>query len=109
MPCGFELLSEQQEPAVRVVLGHFIFVYPYFDGNGRMGRFLMNVSLASGGCPWTVIPVERSFLKVVAGTIFAVPATPYASASTSYRCGADGARMFRAASTWLVERDDKGR
>jgi Fic family protein len=27
------------------------------DGNGRMGRFLMNLMLASGGYPWTVIPV----------------------------------------------------
>ena len=32
---------------------------PYLDGNGRMGRFLMNVMPASGGYPWTVIPVER--------------------------------------------------
>ena len=47
------------DPAVRVVLGHFIFVYihPYMDGNGRIGRFLMNVMLAAGGYPWTVIPV----------------------------------------------------
>lgn len=61
MPLLFELLTEEQEPAVRVVLGHFIFVYihPYFDGNGRIGRFLMNVMLAAGGYPWTVIPVER--------------------------------------------------
>ena len=29
------------------------------DGNGRMGRFLLNTMLASGGYPWTVIPVER--------------------------------------------------
>lgn len=29
------------------------------DGNGRMGRFLMNAMLASGGYPWTVIPVEE--------------------------------------------------
>ena len=28
------------------------------DGNGRMGRFLMNVMLASGGYPWTVTPVS---------------------------------------------------
>jgi hypothetical protein len=61
MPLLFDLLAEEQEPAVRVVLGHFIFVYihPYFDGNGRMGRFLMNVMLAAGGYPWTVVPVER--------------------------------------------------
>lgn len=60
MPVLFELLEQETEPAVRAVLGHFIFVFihPYMDGNGRMGRFLMNVMLASGGYPWTVIPVE---------------------------------------------------
>ena len=54
-------LEAETEPSVRVVLGHFIFVYihPYLDGNGRMGRFFMNVMLASGGYPWTIIPVER--------------------------------------------------
>jgi Fic/DOC family protein len=63
LPALFDLLRNEQEPAVRVVLGHFIFVYihPYMDGNGRMGRFMMNVMLASGGYPWIVIPVsERS-------------------------------------------------
>jgi hypothetical protein len=61
MPRLFDLLTEEKEPSVRVVLGHFVFVYihPYFDGNGRTGRFLMNVMLASGGYPWTIIPVER--------------------------------------------------
>ena len=46
--------------AVRLVRGHFFFVYvhPYMDGNGRMGRFLMNVMLASGGWPWTVVTVD---------------------------------------------------
>jgi Fic family protein len=59
MPALFNLLREEPDPAVRVVLGHFIFVYihPYMDGNGRLGRFLMNLMLASGGYPWTVIPV----------------------------------------------------
>jgi hypothetical protein len=61
MPAFFDLLREETNPGVRAVLGHFMFVYihPYMDGNGRMGRFLMNVMLAGGGYPWTVIPVER--------------------------------------------------
>ena len=59
MPAFFDLLREEPHAAVRVVLGHFIFVYihPYMDGNGRVGRFLMNTMMASGGYPWTVIPV----------------------------------------------------
>jgi hypothetical protein len=61
MPILFELLEEEPEASVRAVLGHFVFVFihPYMDGNGRMGRFLMNAMLASGAYPWTVIPVEK--------------------------------------------------
>ncbi|WP_202405944.1 Fic family protein [Hufsiella ginkgonis] len=61
MPVLFELLDEEPEASVRAVLGHFIFVFihPYMDGNGRMGRFLMNAMLASGGYLWTVIPVGK--------------------------------------------------
>lgn len=61
MPTLFELLSNEDDVGVRVVLGHFFFVYihPYIDGNGRMARFLMNSMLASGNYPWTVIPVEK--------------------------------------------------
>ena len=56
----FDLIDEEPEAAVRAVLGHFIFVYihPYGDGNGRLGRFLMNAMLASGGYSWTVIRLE---------------------------------------------------
>jgi hypothetical protein len=61
MPAYFELLQEETDAGVRAVLGHFVLVYihPYIDGNGRMGRFLMNVMLAGGGYPWTVIPVDE--------------------------------------------------
>lgn len=61
IPAFFDLLQEEKSPEVRIVLGHFIFVYihPFMDGNGRTGRFLMNVMLAAGGFPWLVIPVER--------------------------------------------------
>ncbi len=37
----------------------FVHIHPYVDGNGRMVRFLMNVMLASGGYPWTVVPLEQ--------------------------------------------------
>lgn len=61
MPELFDLLTNESEASVRAVLGHFLFVFihPYMDGNGRMGRFLMNAMLSSGGYPWTVIPVEE--------------------------------------------------
>jgi len=61
MTALFDLLKEEIEASVRTVLGHFIFVYihPYIDGNGRIARFLMNVMLASGNFPWTVIKVEK--------------------------------------------------
>jgi Fic family protein len=29
------------------------------DGNGRIGRFLMNALLASGNYPWVIVPVAR--------------------------------------------------
>ena len=60
MPELFDLIEAESEPSVRAVLGHWLFgyIHPYPDGNGRMARFLMNVLLASGGYPWTVVRVE---------------------------------------------------
>jgi len=57
----FELLKHEEDSRVRAVLGHFFFVYihPYMDGNGRMGRFILNAMLASGGYNWTIVPVEK--------------------------------------------------
>ncbi|EKE68337.1 MULTISPECIES: Fic family protein [Roseobacteraceae] len=47
--------------AVRVVLGHFIFVFihPFIDGNGRIARFLMNVMMIAAGQPWTGVRFEQ--------------------------------------------------
>jgi len=59
MPVLFELIAAEPHAGVRAVLGHFFFVYihPYMDGNGRLGRFLMNAMLVTGGYVWTVVPV----------------------------------------------------
>lgn len=56
-----ECLHTEADPFVRAVLGHWLFgfVHPYQDGNGRTARFSMNVLLAAGGYPWTVIRVEE--------------------------------------------------
>ena len=56
-----ELLAKEDSAVVRAVLGHFIFVFihPYIDGNGRLGRFILNFMLTTGGYVWTVVPVEQ--------------------------------------------------
>ncbi|GAA4355565.1 hypothetical protein GCM10023165_47840 [Variovorax defluvii] len=61
MPALYELIEAEEHPAVRALLGHFLFVYihPYMDGNGRLARFLMNAMLVGGGYVWTIIPVEQ--------------------------------------------------
>ena len=55
----FKLLSVEPVPSVKAVLGHWLlgYIHPYPDRNGRIVRFLMNALLASGGYPWTVVPV----------------------------------------------------
>ncbi len=60
MTALFELISEESNAGVCAVLAHFVFtfIHPYMDGNGRTGRFLMNVILASGGYEWLIIPVD---------------------------------------------------
>jgi len=69
MPAFFDLLEKEPEASVRAVLGHWLFgyIHPYPDGNGRMARFLMNLMLASGGYPWTVIRIvdRKSYLSAL--------------------------------------------
>ena len=56
-----DLLENEPQPIVRAVLGHWLFgfIHPYMDGNGRMARFVMNLMMASGGYPWTVVRTSR--------------------------------------------------
>lgn len=55
------LLEKEPSAIVRAVLGHWLFgfIHPYMDGNGRMARFLMNLMLASGGYPWSIVRNAR--------------------------------------------------
>jgi hypothetical protein len=61
METFFNCLKNEPNAGVRVILGHYIFVYihPFMDGNGRIGRFLMNAMFASGNYPWVIVPLER--------------------------------------------------
>jgi len=99
MPQFFELLKAESEPAVRVVLGHFVFVYihPYIDGNGRMGRFLMNAMMAAGGYPWIIIPVERrsEYMTALESASVGQNITPFAEFLASLINGAPRAAGMR--------------
>lgn len=83
MPALFDLLAKETEPSVRAVLGHWLFgyIHPYPDGNGRLARFLMNVLLASGGYPWTIIRVEDrdSYLSALETASVNTDIRPFAS------------------------------
>ena len=83
MPVLFDLLEKEPEPGVRAVLGHWLFgyIHPYPDGNGRMARFLMNVMLASGGYPWTVIRVEdrKNYLSALDSASIGMDIRPFSA------------------------------
>jgi Fic family protein len=83
MEAMFDLLEDEQEPAVRIVLGHWLFgyVHPYPDGNGRLARFLMNAMLAAGGYPWTVIRVDdhAAYMKALQSASVEMNIVPFAT------------------------------
>jgi fido (protein-threonine AMPylation protein) len=83
MPAFFDLMEKEPEPSVRAVLGHWLFgyIHPYSDGNGRMARFLMNVMLASGGYPWTVIRIRdrKSYLSALDRASIEMDIHPFAT------------------------------
>ncbi|MFK5985428.1 MAG: Fic family protein, partial [Pseudomonadota bacterium] len=55
-----ESISEEQSFIVKAILGHLFFgyIHPFFDGNGRTARFLMNFLFIIGGFKWVVIKQE---------------------------------------------------
>jgi Fic family protein len=83
IPALFDLLKNQTEPAVRAVLGHWLFgyIHPYPDGNGPMARFLMNTMLASGGYPWTVVRVDdrAAYLEALDHASIDLDVAPFAA------------------------------
>ncbi len=90
MPVLFDLLKTEPDAWVRAVAGHFMFtfIHPYMDGNGRMGRFLMNLMLASGGYRWTIIPtdVREQYMSALEQASVQGNITPFATLIASKLC-----------------------
>jgi len=55
-----DCLLKETDAFVNAVMGHLLvgYIHPFMDGNGRTARFTMNVMLAEGRYPWTIIPVD---------------------------------------------------
>lgn len=61
-PTLVDVLKQEESATDQSVLGHFIFICipPYVDGNGRIGCFVMNFTLTSGGDLWIATYVNSS-------------------------------------------------
>jgi Fic family protein len=68
---GLERFAARKDldPITRALLVHleFVSIHPFMDGNGRLGRLLMNHALLSGGLPWVTIRSDERipFFKAI--------------------------------------------
>jgi len=61
MGCLVEEINEiENDNKTKAIIAHygFVTIHPYFDGNGRVARLLMNYILCCGGIPWITIRIE---------------------------------------------------
>ncbi len=52
-----ECIEKEDSVVVKAILAHLFFgyIHPYFDGNGRTARFLMNFLFIAGGFNWVIV------------------------------------------------------
>ena len=76
------LIDQEESPAVKAVLGHWMlgYIHPYFDGNGRLARFTMNAMLVIGGYDWAVIHLQdrKRYMQTLDNASAEVKIAPFA-------------------------------